>query len=281
MTRHVLDAFGWKELNVTVIGDGPETIVALHGFTGSHVQWDGLATAAAAAGYRVVTPDLPGHGESDAPRDFRLYDMDHTVRSMAEILNVLKIDRVHWLGYSLGGRIAIGAAVTLPERTLSLTAVSASPGLTAEPLRLARRLGDGALADRLDNRGITDFIDYWETLPLWKSQARLSPEARARLRAQRLAGDPHGLANSLRGIGVGSQPDHRDGLKKMTAPALFVAGEEDEKYAELAREMGGLVHEGRVATVPESGHAVHLEQPAALNSVVLGFLKDVAKRSNR
>jgi 2-succinyl-6-hydroxy-2,4-cyclohexadiene-1-carboxylate synthase len=281
MTRYVLDSFGWKELNVVVMGEGPETIVALHGFTGNHAQWDDFTAAAVKQGYRVAAPDLPGHGESDAPQDYRLYDMDHTVRALAEALKILKIARVHWLGYSLGGRIAIGAAVTLPELTLSLTAVSASPGLVAEPLRLARRLGDAALADRLDHRGITDFIDYWETLPLWQSQARLSPEAKAKLRAQRLANDPHGLANSLRGIGVGAQPDFRDGLRRLERPALFVAGADDEKYTELAREMGGLVPGGRVTIVPESGHAAHLEQPAALNAAVLDFIKDVTKGSSR
>jgi 2-succinyl-6-hydroxy-2,4-cyclohexadiene-1-carboxylate synthase len=281
MTRYVLDALGWKELNVAVTGGGPAAIVALHGFTGNHAQWDTFAGAAAAEGYTVVTPDLPGHGESDAPGDPRLYDMDHTVRALAEVLDLLKLDRVHWLGYSLGGRIAIGAAVGLPARTLSLTAVSASPGLVTEPLRLARRLGDAALADRLNHRGITDFIDYWETLPLWKSQARLSAEARDRLRAQRLANKPNGLANSLRGIGVGSQPDFRDGLKKLNVPALFIAGEEDRKYADLAREMAELVPDGRVSLIPESGHAVHLEQPEALDRAVLDFLKDVTRGPNR
>lgn len=281
MTRYVLDALGWKELNVVVTGDGSTAIVALHGFTGSHAQWGTFAGAAAAEGFTVVTPDLLGHGESDAPGDPRLYDMDHTVRALAEVLDLLKLDPVHWLGYSLGGRIAIGAAVGLPKRTASLTAVSASSGLVTEPLRLARRLGDGALAERLNHRGITDFIDYWETLPLWKSQARISPEARERLRGQRLANKPDGLANSLRGIGVGSQPDFRDGLQKLNVPALFIAGEEDQKYADLAREMGDLVPDGRVSIIPESGHAVHLEQPEALNRAMLDFLKDVTRGSSR
>jgi 2-succinyl-6-hydroxy-2,4-cyclohexadiene-1-carboxylate synthase len=278
MSRLALEALEGRSLNVAVTGEGREAVVALHGFTGNLSQWASFA-AAAGKEYRTIMIDLPGHGASDAPGDPARYDMDHTVRALAGVLDHLELPRVHWLGYSLGGRIAIGAAVTLPERTLSLMTIGASPGLAAEEERLTRRESDEALARMLETEGITAFVDYWEALPLWQSQARLSEAVRRGLRAQRLAADPVGLAGSLRGIGVGSQPDFRHELASLQAPALFVAGSEDENYAAIAREMGGLVPGGRVEIIPESGHAVHLEQPERLNRAVLAFLRQVRNPS--
>ncbi len=249
-------------------------MLALHGFTGNMGQWEPFA-AVAEKEYRVVTVDLPGHGGSDAPEALALYDIDHTIRALGEVLDKLDITRVHWLGYSLGGRIAIGAAAGLPQRTLSLTAIGASPGLATEAERAARRESDEKLAWKLEMEGIAAFVEYWEALPLWKSQARLSGTARRALHEQRLTNNPVGLANSLRGIGVGSQPDFRPGLASLRAPALFVAGAEDEKYAAIAREMGDLVAGSRVEIVPESGHAVHLEQPQCFQNAVWEFLHKV------
>lgn len=279
MSRLVLEALEGRALNAGVTGDGREAVVALHGFTGNLSQWAPFA-AAAGKEYRVVTIDLPGHGASDAPDSPAFYDMSRTIRALAEVLDYFEIPRVHWLGYSLGGRLAIGAAVTLPERTLSLTTVGASPGFASEVARTVRRENDESLAHKLETQGITDFVNDWESLPLWRSQARLSDEARADLRRQRLANDPVGLANSLRGIGAGSQPDFREELAALRVPALFVAGEEDEKYASIAREMGGLVPGSRVEIIPESGHAVHLERPEYFQRVVLDFLRSTARSFN-
>jgi 2-succinyl-6-hydroxy-2,4-cyclohexadiene-1-carboxylate synthase len=279
MSRPALGALEGYRLNVEVTGTGLEAVLALHGFTGNLSQWQPFA-AAAGKEYRVVTVDLPGHGSSDAPDNPVLYDMDHTVRALAEVLDRLELPRAHWLGYSLGGRIAIGAAVTLPERTLSLATAGASPGLATEAERAARRESDEALARRIETKGITDFVDHWESLPLWKSQTRLAPETRRNLRARRLAANPTGLANSLRGIGVGSQPDFRHELALLGVPALFVAGAEDEKYTAIAREMGDLAAGSRVEIVPESGHAVYLEQPERFQNVVLAFLHRTARNFN-
>ena len=273
MSRVALDALKGHALNVTARGEGPETLLALHGFTGNASQWDFLSRALRSE-YRVIAVDLPGHGGSDAPDDPARYDFDHTIKALVELLGRLEISKVHWLGYSLGGRIALGAAVTLPQHTLSLTTIGASPGLASDEERTARRASDEKLAEKLETEGLAAFVDYWEALPLWQSQARLSPTARKKLHSQRLANDPKGLANSLRGIGGGSQPDFRQKLAHLRAPALFIAGAEDEKYAALAREMEDLTPPGRAALVPESGHAVHLEQPARLSETLLDFLRE-------
>lgn len=273
MVRISINALGGAQLNVEQESSGPP-VVALHGFTGSASTWVLLA-AAAYEEFTVVAVDLPGHGGSDAPDDPDCYSMEAHVRSLAELLDHLGLQRVHWLGYSLGGRIALSAAIALPQRTASLVLESASPGLAAAEERAARVVEDERLADWIEEVGVERFADYWQTISLWASQARLPAATRDRLRAQRLTNSPAGLANSLRGVGTGAQPALHDRLGEMSAPALLIVGEEDAKYAAIAQEMHRAVAQSRLEVIAEAGHAAHLEQPQRFNQIVLEFLRSV------
>ena len=200
-----LSALEWAELNVEVTGQGPAMMV-LHGFTGSVQTWESFSEAAE-TGFTVVAVDLPGHGASDSPPDFRMYTMERHVQALAEILNRLGLGRVAWLGYSLGGRIALSAAVALPERTTALVLESASPGIASEEERQQRIREDETLADWIVEVGVQRFVEHWESLPLWNSQKRLPAVVREGLRSQR-------LRNNL--CGLGQQPEGR-GHRRSTA----------------------------------------------------------------
>ena len=272
MARMAVSALEGAELNVEMTGHGP-ALVALHGFTGDVQTWRSFPQAAETS-FTVVAVDLPGHGASDSSPDSRLYTMERHVQALAEILDRLGLERVAWLGYSLGGRIALSAAVALPERTRTLVLESASPGIALEEERQRRIREDDALACWITEVGVQRFVEYWESLPLWNSQKRLTVVLRDSLRSQRLRNNPCGLANSLRGVGTGAQPPLHDRLEEITVPVLLVAGEEDEKFIGIAREMHGAIPTSRLATVPGAGHAVHLEQPNIFESAVTGFLEE-------
>ena len=273
MARMAVSAIEGAELNVEMTGHGP-ALVALHGFTGDVQTWRSFPQAAETS-FTVVAVDLPGHGTSDSPPDSRLYTMERHVQALAEILDRLGLERVAWLGYSLGGRIALSAAVALPERTTALVLESASPGIASEEERQQRIREDEALASWIDEAGVQRFVEYWESLPLWDSQKRLPAVIRDGLRSQRLRNNPCGLANSLRGVGTGAQPPLHDRLGEITAPALLVAGEEDQKFSGITREMHRAIPTSRLETVPGIGHAVHLEKPEIFEHIVAGFLEEV------
>lgn len=279
MAKIVLDALGGLCLNVARVGDGLP-ILAIHGFTGNLSTWDSFSEAARSE-YSVISLDLPGHGASAAPENPELYSLENTIRALAALLDKLSIQRVHWLGYSMGGRIALAAAILLSQRTLSVTLESISPGLATTDERAARMYGDEALADKIEADGIKAFVDYWESLPLWASQARLPEETRQKLRLQRLTNNPVGLANSLRSIGTGAQPSFYNLLAGLQVPTLFIAGEEDEKFVGTAREMYRMVMGSHLRIVAESGHMVHLEQPVLFNQIVLEFLRKVKAPDTR
>lgn len=249
-----------------------ETVLLLHGFTGCHANWNALM-AALSANYRVIAVDLLGHGRTDAPGDPARYAMQHAAADLMALMTALDEPRFHLLGYSMGGRLALFTALTYGERVRSLVLESASPGLASADERAARARADEALAAAIERDGIAAFVARWEALPLFASQARLPDATRARLRAQRLANRPGGLANSLRGMGTGVQPSLWSQLPQAHMPVLLVTGAEDGKFCAIARQMAAQMAPARHVTIDDAGHTVHLEQPAEYRRVITEFLQ--------
>lgn len=253
---------------VEQFGDGPPLLM-LHGFTGSAVAWRNLAGAWP---YRVIAVDLPGHGRTGCPTDAGRYAIESVAADLAVLLDRLQAIPAHVLGYSMGGRLALYLAVTRPSLIRSLILESASPGLETEEARLARRIQDAALADRIETEGIEAFVTEWESLPLFAPQRRLSPEVRGALRRQRLHNNPHGLAGSLRGMGTGSQPSLWPSLSEVQLPVLLLAGGLDEKFRSINERMAASLPDARLQIMADAGHTTHHEQPAAFQAEVLSFL---------
>ena len=258
-------------LHAKFAGSGPPLLL-LHGFTGSAATWCALAERLAPL-RRTIAVDLIGHGESDALADSARYTAEHCVADLLALLDSLGVDRFELLGYSLGGRIALQLAAAAPERVARLVLESSTAGIADPAERLARAAADDALADAIERDGLAAFVDRWERLPLWASQAALPVEARERLRAQRLRNRPLGLANSLRGMGAGRPAPLWDRLPELGMPALLLAGALDEKYCALARQMAAAMPRAQLAIIPGAGHAIHLERFDVFTDRVITFLE--------
>jgi 2-succinyl-6-hydroxy-2,4-cyclohexadiene-1-carboxylate synthase len=247
-----------------------EPLLMLHGFTGAASTWSDVASDW--DGWRRIAVDLIGHGASDAPADEHRYTMDSCVADLVALLDALDVPRAMVLGYSMGGRVALKLAAAAPERVAALVLESASPGIDEPAARAARVASDRALAADIERDGIEAFVDRWERVPIFATQDRLPEDVRARLRRQRLANRPLGLANGLRGMGAGAQWSLWHRLHDLTMPALLVAGEDDAKYSDMARAMASRMPAATVRIVPGAGHAVHLEHPGAFSDHVKEFL---------
>ncbi len=246
-------------------------LLLIHGFTGRGDGWADLAVLLADAGYRVIAPDLPGHGDN-LPGDVREYGMERAAQALADLIDREGAGPAHLLGYSMGGRLALYFALAFPEKVRSLVLESASPGLATEAERVARQASDGALAARIEAEGIPAFVTFWESLTLWQSQVRLTEDVRQGLRQNRLQNNASSLAHSLRGMGTGVQPSLWARLPGLTIPTLLLAGAEDAKFAAINRQMAGAMPTARLVVVPEAGHTIHLEQPERFAAELLAFL---------
>lgn len=258
--------------HVEIVGRG-HPLVLLHGFTGSAATWADLV-AALARSFRVVAIDLPGHGRTAAPPEPARYGMECVAADLAALLTALDAVPADWLGYSMGGRLALYTAVHHPPLVRRLLLESASPGLASAAERTARRTTDEALAARIERDGMTAFVDEWERLPLWSSQARLPESARAAQRAQRLRNSPHGLANSLRGMGTGAQPSLWNRLTDVAVPTLLIAGALDNKFVSINQRMAATLPNARLLVAPEAGHNVHLDKPQWFAVQARAFFSD-------
>ncbi len=243
------------------------TILLLHGFTGSVATWT-LFMADLARQGRAIAVDLLGHGDSAAPDDSFRYSMERCVTDLLAILDSLEIPTVTVLGYSMGGRVALHLAARAPERVQALILESASPGIDAASEREARIAADEELATLIEQEGLAAFVDRWEQTPLFQSQMSLPAETRAALRCQRLHNSPHGLACSLRGMGTGRQESLWAHLPALSMPVLLITGALDDKFCRLAHQMATSLPQASIAIIPDAGHAVHLEQPAAFATAI-------------
>lgn len=245
-------------------------LILLHGFTGCGALWATHAEALADQ-WRVLAPDLLGHGASDTPHDPGRYAMPEMVADLVALLDALAIPRAVLLGYSMGGRIALATAVRHPERIAALVLEGASPGLDAAE-RPARIAHDEALAAQLERDGMARFVDAWMAQPLFARQRHLGEEAWVRAHRQRLRNDPAALAAVLRGLGTGTQPSYWKDLRRLPMPTLLFAGSEDAKFAAIARAMAARIPAATLHLVRDAGHTTHLEQPDAFRRALLAFL---------
>ncbi|MBW8349242.1 2-succinyl-6-hydroxy-2,4-cyclohexadiene-1-carboxylate synthase [Bacillus sp. IITD106] len=253
-----------------VSGKG-EPVILLHGFTGDHSTWNPIKQYLIDS-FQVIRIDIIGHGKTSSPPDVSKYRMEQVVSQINGILDHLSLKKAHMLGYSMGGRLALSYAIANPERVKSLVLESTSPGLRTEEERRLRVQADEQLSDKILRDGIEKFVDYWENIPLFKTQKNINILAREQIRQQRLANNPIGLANSLKGMGTGAQPSYWDELAALDMPVLLLCGELDSKFCRISKEMQLLIKNADLVEVNEVGHAIHVEDPKKFGTIVKEFL---------
>jgi 2-succinyl-6-hydroxy-2,4-cyclohexadiene-1-carboxylate synthase len=173
-----------------------------------------------------------------------------------------------WLGYSLGGRLALRVALDRPDLVDSLALLGATPGIEDADARAARVEIDERLAAGLERKGVEQFIDGWLAQSLFSRLSRSDAGVE-----ERRIGTVEGLASALRLLGTGTQEPVWDRLGEIKVPVLLMAGEHDSKFSALAFRMAtGIGDNTGISFVPGAGHAAHLERPQSVALILNRFL---------
>jgi len=256
-------------LHAESCSSGP-TLVLAHGFTQTGRLWGPFGTALA-TGRRLVAVDLPGHGGSAAARA----DLPEGGRLLLAAVSgepgvtAAPPTPVDVLGYSLGARFALHAALADPGAVRRLVLIGGTAGIEDEERRRERRARDDALAAELEaSDDVTDFLRRWLAAPMFAGLAPTAAEIHERAR-----NTPAGLASSLRLAGTGTQVPRWDELGDLEVPTLLVAGADDPRFVATAVRMARRLPHAVVALVPGARHAAHLHQPA-LTAAIVGHWLD-------
>jgi pimeloyl-ACP methyl ester carboxylesterase len=229
----------WRE-----IGDGPP-VVLLHGLMGSGALMasNGPATAIAERGYRVVLPDLRGHGVSARPHDPACYPPDVLADDGLALIDHLGLDAYHLGGYSLGGKVVLRllARGARPARAIvggqGLDALDAETGRTDGYRRLLAAVADGSVF----KPGSPE-----EGLAGWLAQTGADPRAIGYLLDSFVATPP-------------------DALREVPTPTLVVAGDGDSRGA-TAGELAALLPNGQLTLIP-GDHLTALGAPEFTDAI--------------
>lgn len=238
----------------------------LHGFTHTGASWKPVV-AALGERYRALAPDLRGHGSSSGAQPITLERVIEDLDALVSARAFAGREPFTLVGYSMGARIALHAALALDDRIGGLVLVGGSPGIDDPHERAARRGADERLADEFGGLSIDELASRWAATPVLGGQP---PAVAAAAHADRLRSTPEGLARALRGLGTGALPSLWDRLGELRMGVVLVVGERDPKFRAVAARMGDGLTDARLVVVPGSGHAVHLEAPEAVARVISG-----------
>ena len=251
-------------LSTRVSGPTSGTRIALlHGFTQTGRSWGTVAAALTAAGHEVVTVDMPGHGGSGAVRA--------DLPTSADLVTTAA-GRAVYVGYSMGGRVALHAALRAPALVRGLVLIGATAGIDDEAERATRRAADEVLAADLERDGLDVFLTRWLASPLFATL----PRAAAGMDERRM-NCVDGLAASLRLCGTGTQDPLWERLAAIACPVAILAGSFDDKFRALGRQLAASIGPNATFTsIGHAGHAAHLERPDAVVAAISGLAERAA-----
>jgi 2-succinyl-6-hydroxy-2,4-cyclohexadiene-1-carboxylate synthase len=233
-------------------------LVCLHGFGGCGHDFEALAQQDDRR-RPIIALDLPGHG---VQRD-RLDGLEAFEEMMRDL--IAAIDRpFDLLGYSMGGRLALWAALNMDLPIHDLYLIGTTAGARDLRERGERLEFDDTLIQRLEQGTMQEFMGWWRALPMIQSQARLRTPLYEAMNQRRFLQDPAGIQSAIRAFGTGRFSALWTELENLDLPVTLIVGVEDETYQDIAIEMAARLPQSRISMVPGAGHAPHLENPATV-----------------
>ncbi|HCM73022.1 MAG TPA: hypothetical protein DIS87_02665 [Armatimonadetes bacterium] len=245
-------------------GEG-EPLILLHGWMSEASNW-GPGTRAkpvikAPAGFRVIAPDLRGHGESDKPHDDAAYGAE-VAQDVIRLMEHLELKRVHIAGYSMGAYVAGKVVDLAPDRVISVTYGGSSPVLShravkgfADAESFSRAVASGQLGQYL-----------LDTMPAGRTQPSLEV---ANQWAERNFANQDVKALAAAGRTLNELEVSADRMRSLSVPTLFIYGAAESKYVlDRIAEAREVMPKAEVVEIPGANHITTLRSPKFSSSLV-------------
>ncbi|WP_313706707.1 3-oxoadipate enol-lactonase [Massilia sp.] len=238
------------------------TVVLSHALGCDLTMWDALANALA-IDCRVIAYDHRGHGSSDAPD--APYSMADLADDAARLLRELDTGPVVWVGLSMGGMVGQELALRHPSLVRALVLANTTSGypeaaraVWEQRIATVREQGIEAIADAVMGRYFHDAFRAEKAGTV------------ARFRRRLTGTDPTGYVGCCNAVG---QVDTTGRLGQIKAPALVIAGELDQGTpVAMAHTLADGIPDARLVVLPDASHLSAIEQPAAFQQAVIGFI---------
>jgi pimeloyl-ACP methyl ester carboxylesterase len=229
-----------------------------------------------ARGHRCIAFNARGYPPSDVPNDVERYSQDRARDDIRAVLDALKIDKAHIVGLSMGGFAALHFGFTYPERARSL--VVAGCGYGASPDKRAQFAAETeAAAQRFESVSMAEAAKSYAAAPARVQLQNKDPRGFAEFVEQLTQHSATGAALTMRGVQKRrpSLFDLIDKIKTITAPTLIMVGDEDFPCLEPAVLLKRTIATAALVVLPNSGHAINLEEPELFNRYLADFLHSV------
>jgi 3-oxoadipate enol-lactonase len=233
-----------------------------HALATNLTLWD-LQVDALGRDFRILRYDMTGHGGSDVPRG--PYTLDDLARQAGDLIDLLGIGQVHFLGLSLGGMIGQTLALKRPECLASLLLCDTTSRIPAEaqPLWQERiRIAESEGMEPL----VEPAIARWFTPSFRAARADRVDPVRGMIRATA----PLGYSGCCRAIAMF---DLTARIHEIKLPTMILVGEEDQGMpVAMSRAIQERIAGSELVTIPSASHLSNMEQPEAFNRAVIAFL---------
>jgi len=259
---------GDAQLSYEVAGSGPD-VVLLHPFPLNRQFWDGV-TPQLSTRYRVILPDLRGHGDSE------LGEGPVTMQKLADDLSRLcreeRISKAFFVGVSIGGYLLFEFWRRYREQVVALVLANTRPGAETSESKASRL----QLADRVLREGTGRFVEEMLAKLLSQTTRTNHPDIvdAARKMMQSMSADD--IAGVQRGMA--ERPDSVATLATINVPTLLIAGEEDSIPLSEFELVRGRISGSRLQVISQVGHYAALEKPAEFAALLRTFFDGLVQR---
>jgi pimeloyl-ACP methyl ester carboxylesterase len=250
-------------------------VVLVHEFAGDIRSWEPQIRFLSRR-YRCIAFNARGWPPSEVPPDVASYSQARACDDIRAVLDHLGIDKAHIVGLSMGGFATLHFGLTYPDRARSLLVAGAGYGSEKGEREKFRREAE-AIADRLERDGMAAFAEVYAYGPTRVQFEAKDPRGFAEFKAMLAQHSAKGAANTQLGV-QRERPsifDLGEQLAQLTVPMLVVTGDEDWPCLAPGIFIKRTCPSAGLLVMPNTGHAVNLEEPAAFNAALADFLAQV------